>query len=149
MYTNSIIRHVWILLAFIAYPAFAQIDDDQRCDHQESYDAAYQQAFTNKKPLLVMLTATWCGPCQKYKSEVLEPMDKANEFDGFVFVKLDYDQNKDVSERIMAQTGNRRLPQLVTYVFDGEKWKRDQLFERKPIEEVRQLIARTKKALAR
>lgn len=125
------------------------ISDDSRCDHQETYEAAYHQAFKAKKPLLVMLTATWCGPCQLYKAEVLEPMDKADEFAGFVFVKVDFDREKEVANRIMSQTSNRRLPQLVTYVFDGKEWRRDQLFEKRPIDEVRQLIARTKKALGK
>jgi thiol:disulfide interchange protein len=139
-----------IAFLFLFSTAFAQIDEQSnRCDHQETYEAAYKQAFLKKKPLLVMLTATWCAPCQSYKSDVLEPMDRANEFDGFVFVKLDYDQNKDVANRIMEQTGNRRLPQLVTYAFDGTEWKRDQLFEKRPIDEVRKLLARTKKVLWR
>jgi thiol:disulfide interchange protein len=141
-------RSIFLFLA-LASNAIAQIGDDQRCDHQETYEAAYKQAFLKKKPLLVMLTATWCGPCQSYKSEVLEPMDRANEFDGFVFVKLDYDQNKEVASRIMEQTGNNRLPQLVTYFHDGTEWKRDQLFYWRPASEVRKLLERTRKALKR
>ena len=36
-----------------------------------TYAEAYQEASKTGKPLLVMVTATWCGPCKNMKSTIL------------------------------------------------------------------------------
>lgn len=122
--------------------------DTNACDHQDNYAEAYNTAIAKGKPLMVMVTASWCQPCQQFKREVLEPMDAANEFDGFVFTKLDIDQERPIANAIFKTTGKTSVPQLVVYYNDGES-KCSQIFGKQPVEKVRELVTRVKKALVR
>jgi thiol:disulfide interchange protein len=67
---------------------------------ETKYKSALAEAKKSGKPLLVVFSATWCGPCQAnkknvYPSEAVQPYH-----DKFVWVYLDVDEaaNKKVAE---------------------------------------------------
>ena len=81
----------------------------------DSYADAHKYSTERDKPLYVMLTADWCGPCQSMKRETLEPMLAANEFGDAAFVKVDYDRDPANREQLMKLTGVRSVPQLLAF----------------------------------
>jgi thiol:disulfide interchange protein len=119
-----------------------------RLDEVTGKTEAYKTAIAKGKPLMVMVTASWCQPCQQFKREVLEPMDAANEFYGFVFTKLDIDQERPIANAIFKTTGKTGVPQLVVYYNDGES-KCSQIFGKQPVEKVRELLTQVRRALIR
>ena len=47
----------------------------------------------NKKPTVVMLTASWCGPCKVMKNQIMEKPDVKNCLDSLNVLIIDIDQN--------------------------------------------------------
>jgi thiol:disulfide interchange protein len=125
-----------------------ETQNENACDHLETYSEAYNVAKAKQKPLLVMLTAKWCQPCQQFKQQTLDPMDRSNEFDGFVFVKVDVDDDQETANKIFATTGKRSVPQLVSYYEDNGP-KISHLQGKQSVEKVRELLIRVRGALVR
>ena len=62
------------------------------------------------RPLLIQVTANWCGYCRKMKAEVFsQPELQRNLVRGFVTVELDADKNRDLIKRL----GIRSLPTTI------------------------------------
>jgi thiol-disulfide isomerase/thioredoxin len=69
---------------------------------EKDYTTALKRAQTEKKPLMVMMTATWCGPCKKLEKETLSDAWTRHFLSQFVLVKAYED--KDV-EKTYGLTG--------------------------------------------
>ena len=65
-----------------------------------NYEQAKQQAVTESKPLLIMFTASWCGPCKIMKSTTLsdQGVEAAIAAD-FVPVMIDTDANRNLTRK--------------------------------------------------
>lgn len=68
-----------------------------------SYGAAYQ-AYRNGSPMLVVVTASWCGPCQVLKGR----LDRL----GIKYVAVDVDRQPALASRIRR---GRAVPEVVAY----------------------------------
>ncbi len=74
------------------------------------YDAALAAAKESGKPLLVVFSAAWCGPCQANKQNVY-PAEPVREFhDRFVWAYLDTDQKKNAE--VAKRFGVRGIPHI-------------------------------------
>lgn len=71
----------------------------------------------DKRKVLVVFGAEWCGPCQSLHKEIDKNESKILERYQIVFV--DIDENKAEAKRY----GVQKIPFLVVQEFDGEKWK--------------------------
>jgi len=93
------------------------------CSAQKAvdYKTAYYQAQTNHKPLLVLVTATWCPPCQVMKSTTIPELVQKNAFKNFNYATVDLDQDKKIARQLI---GNRGVPQLIMYEKQNGKWIR-------------------------
>lgn len=82
------------------------------------------QAKAQDKPMLVMFTATWCGPCQVMKQNVLTrpAVDEALKA-GFVPVKVDM-SNAGPGDALVQQYGLSGWPTLIAMSPEGEEIKR-------------------------
>lgn len=54
---------------------------------EKDFDAAITKAAADKRPMMVMMTATWCGPCKALEGEVLNNAWVKHFLSGFVIVK--------------------------------------------------------------
>jgi len=79
---------------------------------QSEYAAAYQAAIRSGRPLVVLIGASWCGPCQQVK-----PLYPALRQRG-AFVHLDMDRDLEAKDMDVA-----KLPTLIVFERrDGRFW---------------------------
>jgi len=76
----------------------------------ENYDAEIKQS---KKPVVIDVYATWCGPCQQM-TPIIEELEK--EFgENYKFAKLNVDEARDIS---IKEYGVTSVPTFV-FIKDG------------------------------
>jgi thiol-disulfide isomerase/thioredoxin len=64
-------------------------------------DARFEAVRKSGKPLVLQVTASWCGPCQRLKKVVAGLMEKP-EFTDLVIFDADFDANRDALVKINA-----------------------------------------------
>lgn len=98
--------------------------DPCRCDTRPSrrtavgYKEAHEHFKRDGRPMVVMVTATWCPACPAVKRE-LERMLKDGELDDCSLVFVDYDQATETAKKVLGR--QRTLPYVVAYYRQGEK----------------------------
>ena len=89
-----------------------------------SYAKAYKQANETGRPLLVLVTAKWCGPCQQLKREILPQLLEDGSLASLHFAMVDVDQER-VTAQQLVRGGN--IPQFVLFEQVDGKWNRKSL----------------------
>ena len=112
----------WLLSADASVPQLTAADADDADAEEESlltdtddspYAVAYREHTMLRKPLVVFVTAKWCGgPCKTTRAEIA----RAANLGDVAFAEVDYDAD---SELVKAITGNSSVPQLVVFTFDA------------------------------
>ncbi len=76
------------------------MDDPTRVEWREWGQAAFDEASSTDRPVLLSLTATWCDHCHEMDAETYaEPRIAANINDSFVPVRVDVDRYPRVRDR--------------------------------------------------
>ena len=101
------------LVAIIASSAIAQQPLD--------YKTAYQRAEKGDKPLLVLVTAEWCPPCQLMKKTTIPDLLKKQAFKDCHWASVDLDKEKTLAKQLIGQRG---VPQLIIFEKRDGKWIR-------------------------
>lgn len=86
-----------------------------------TYEEAYAQAERERKPLLVVVSAKWCGACQVLKRDTILPMRQDSEFKDAVVCIVDKDDRPELAAQIMK---GDKLPQTVVFSKQPSGWKR-------------------------
>ena len=68
------------------------------------FDAVrFEEARQSGKPVVLQVTASWCGPCQRLR-KVVRGLLENPEFKDLVIFDADFDANKDALVRVKAHT---------------------------------------------
>lgn len=86
-----------------------------------NYKTAYKRAQAGDKPLLVLITAQWCPPCQVMKKTTIPELMQKEAFKGFHYSTVDLDREPTVARQLI---GNRGVPQLIMFEKRDDKWVR-------------------------
>ena len=64
------------------------------------FDAALDRAKAENKPIYLLFSATWCGPCKTYKNTVLNDAQVKRSLDNdVIFVSADIDRDKALARK--------------------------------------------------
>ena len=77
-----------------------------------------KEASSKRRPLLAMVSATWCGPCQLFKRAMQEKPELARELRKFVFADFDTDRSAG-AEEVGAALKVTSYPTFVVLSADG------------------------------
>ncbi len=127
--------HVALALMMAVTGATNEVADD--------YDVACAKAEREKKPLLILVGASWCASCQVMKKETIEPMKGSGELNEVVVAVVDKDARPELAEQLMR---GQTLPQVVMFKQDPDGWKRYSLTGMQSQTRIRELIRRAKDA---
>ena len=83
------------------------------------YRTAYQKAKRGDKPLLVLVTADWCPPCQTMKNTTIPRLLSKDAFKGFHYATVDLDAEEILARKLI---GNRGVPQLIVFQQNKGRW---------------------------
>lgn len=83
------------------------------------YRTAFDRAMKGDKPLLVLVTAEWCPPCQRMKQTTIPQLIKDNKFHNFHFATVDLDRDPRDARNLI---GHGTVPQLIIYEKRNGSW---------------------------
>ncbi|RMF39429.1 MAG: thioredoxin [Planctomycetota bacterium] len=110
-------------------------------DAELSYEAAFQKADRENKPLLIMVGAPWCASCQIMKRETLETMHRDGELKDVVFTFVNRDERPELAEKLLR---GQTLPQIIVYKKSSGAWKRFSVVGMQSVGRMRELLARVR-----
>lgn len=105
------------LLLFGLFTAPASVSGQQPTD----YFTAYKKAQEGSKPMLVLVTAEWCPPCQVMKATTIPQLMKQNTFSEFNYATVDLDEEEGLARQLI---GDRGVPQLIMFEKRNGEWVR-------------------------
>lgn len=127
---------VFLMLAFAT-----TIQAQDLKDPRFKYENALKQHQTTGKPLVVVLGATWCGPCQLYKAEAVREMasevmqGKAK----YVLAVVDYDEQRELAEKVLG--GDKfMLPYTAIYYSARTKLRKKHFYEKHSLEFIKLVL---------
>jgi thioredoxin-like negative regulator of GroEL len=103
----------------------------------ESYTEAHRVTEKTGKPLLVMVGADWCSPCQNMRKTILPRVRDHGLFRKIAFAHVNVDNERELAQQI---TGGGAVPQLVMYRKTKDGWKRRIMIGYHSVEEVEKFI---------
>jgi len=102
----------------------------------DSYTEAHREAERGK-PMIVMVAADWCSPCQAMKKTVIPEVKKRGLLKQVAFAVVNVDRQRSLARRLI---GGGPIPQLVMYRKTDDGWKRRKLVGRQSVKTVEKFI---------
>jgi thioredoxin-like negative regulator of GroEL len=102
-----------------------------------SYASAFAEAQAAQRPLVVVVTATWCPPCQVLKNKVIQPMEAKHGFDNVILAYVDMDKEPALAKQLIGTQG---IPQMIVFEKNQEKWVKRHLNGFQELETVKEFI---------
>lgn len=105
------------------------------------YAAAYKEAMSAKKPLMVVVGAKWCPACNVLKSSTIQPMLTTGDLDDVVVALIDKDVQPELAQQLTK--GEQLIPQIIVFnQTESGRWERRKLVGYQPRQPIRNLIRR-------
>lgn len=88
----------------------------------KSYDLAIQKSLRTGKPMVIMISASWCGSCQSMQASMVEPGVK-RALEQTVPYTIDFDSPRtlELKRRFYGQEG---VPEVIMVSSEGKELKR-------------------------
>ena len=110
-----------IFLTTLVLIAFSAVSTCCCGQEPTDYRTAYKKSQEGDKPLLILVTAEWCPPCQVMKKTTIPELLQKNAFKDFNYSTVDLDKEEKLARQLI---GNRGVPQLIMYEKQDQKWIR-------------------------
>ena len=104
------------------------------------YTTAFEQAQTGDKPLLVLVTATWCPPCQVMKNTTIPQLMQKQAFKDCHWAAVDFDAEHEIA---MQLTEGKGVPQLIMFEKRDGQWIRRRIAGYKDANTVEAFVAQS------
>lgn len=88
------------------------------------YATAYKNAMNSDKPLLVLVTAEWCPPCQNLKRNTLPELVRNKTLKDCHFAMVDFDRESKTAQSLVA---GQPVPQFILFEKKDGKWTKKHL----------------------
>ena len=102
-----------------------------------TYADAHRETVETGKPLLVMVGADWCGPCQQMKKSILPQVGKHGLLNQVAFAHVNADQESELARKL---TGGGPVPQLVMLRKTDDGWRKRKLIGGQSVDTVEKFI---------
>ena len=106
-------------------------------DNPDNYAEARRQLAENGCPMLLMVSARSCGPCQSMKRNVLPKLRERGIFRRVAFAEINADQEAELAQQL---TGGGPVPQLVLYRKTDTGWLRRKAVGYRSAEQIEQFV---------
>ena len=104
-----------------------------------SYTDAHSETTKTGKPMVVLVSAQWCGPCQQMKKTVIPEMEKRGLFNRVTFAVVNVDRDRALARKLI---GKGAVPQLFMFRKTATGWKRKKLVGGQTADSVERFITR-------
>jgi len=104
----------------------------------ETYAEAYKTTTEKGCPLVVVISAPWCGPCQQMKRAVLPEVKRHELFHKVAYAEVDLDEERELGAEL---TEGGPIPQIVMYRKTHLGWRLKRLIGGQDVRTVEQFIA--------
>jgi thioredoxin-like negative regulator of GroEL len=102
-----------------------------------SYADAHRTTTKTGKPMVVMVSAEWCGSCQEMEKKVLPQVSKHGLLQKVSFAIVNVDRERTLARKLI---GSGPIPQLVMFRRTNKGWLRRRLVGGRSPEEVEEFI---------
>ena len=102
-----------------------------------SYADAHRATTETGKPMVVMVSAEWCGPCQRMKKSVLPEVERRGVLKKVAFAVVNVDRERSLARKL---TGGGAVPQLIMFRRTKDGWMRRKLVGGQSVASVEKFI---------
>lgn len=116
---RKFVRPVALAAALLLTVAFARLAPAEPPEGKwtQDYKTGLAAAKADKKPVLLMFSASWCGPCNRMKKEVFTQGVVKRVLDNWTAIYVDGDKNHDLMDKYKAEA----YPTFVVLSPDGKE----------------------------
>lgn len=105
----------------------------------QNYTLAYKQSVEEHKPLMVVVSASYCPACDVLKKTTIANMTQSGELDSVSLAVVDRDAEPELAKQLMVNEG--MVPQIIVFSkSENGRWNRKLLKGYQPIQPVRSLL---------
>jgi thioredoxin-like negative regulator of GroEL len=120
-------------------PPAAESAKKAETETEENYTEAHRITVKTGKPLVVMVGADWCGPCQTMRRTILPRVREHGLFRKVAFAHVNVDREKELANQLTG--GGGAVPQLVMFRKTKNGWARRKMIGGQSVEAVEKFIS--------
>jgi len=105
----------------------------------DTYAEAHAATTKTGKPMVVLVGAEWCAPCQTMKKTVIPQVKRHGLLGRVAFAVVNLDRDRELAQRL---TSGGPIPQLIMYRKAGDGWRRQKLVGGEGVAAVEAFVSR-------